>query len=102
MKKNLMLLVLGFVFSVSAFASNVVKNENTVCSPKNCIGKFNKPEQNKFIEFCMEVYAFVATCPDGSQFIGFVDVYIYDCATGFTLGAACVYESSYEANCNDY
>lgn len=102
MKKNLILLVLGFAFSISTFASNVVKKENTVFSPKKTTSKFYKPEQKKFIGFCLEIYATVAACPDGSEFLAFVDVFIVDCDTNVTLALATVFESTYEENCNDY
>ncbi len=100
MKKNLMLLVLGFAFSISTFASNVGKKENAVFSPKNSVSKFSKLEEKKFREFCLAIYGTFSTCPDGSEYLAFIDVFLVDCNTDATLGVATIYESTSEENCN--
>lgn len=100
MKKNLILLMLGFTFSFNSFAGNDMKEVKNDLLITKSIEKGISQEQKKFTGFCLEVYAFSSFCPDGTEYLAAVDVFIVDCDTGVVYAGATVYQGDYDANCN--
>jgi hypothetical protein len=99
MKKSLMLLMLGFVFSFGAYAHNEVKKENDeqISKPNNKI--LTKAQAKLYTEFCMEAHVFIGECPDGSEFVGAVAYILSDCDSGQVYGVGVDWISSVDESC---
>ncbi len=79
MKKNLMLLMLGLVFSFGTYANNEVKKEKVHST--TVIKNLSEFHKKLYSEVCIEAEVFVIDCPDGS--IGIYIAYVtYGCGNG--------------------
>lgn len=91
--------MLGFTFSLGAYAHNELKKENA-----NAVSKYNNKKTDKFntrlyAEFCMESHVFIGECPDGSQFVGAVAYILSDCDSGQVYGFGVDWISRVDESC---
>ncbi len=83
MKKISILLMLCFVFSFGAFASNGITKEKI------------------FTELCLSIEPFYVGCPDGGEFFGGLNILVLNCSTGELEAVVTISDDWGDNPCNE-
>jgi hypothetical protein len=101
MKKNLMLLMMAFTFSMGAIASNSVKKETSNIQTKQTNKALVANQAKPFIDLCIMIEVWVTDCPDGSIGILAVDAYVVDCRSGAPIAGATILSNTGDEACGN-